>query len=213
MTMIRLMMSLLLVVVLMPVALAQAPVAELRVPEVVVIGEIVTAEVYIQDGVNIAGADVRVEVLGNCLTIESLTPGDFLPSRPEDGGFSPANQVDSQSARFAANITDRTKVANGDGLFLTVTMRAVCADEQASVTISRAELVNDQGMQSSAARSTQTVRVVSEQSAAVIDRSTAAENGTDLLRVAGLGIMLAALAAIVGFLAWLGIRTMQRTNK
>ncbi|MCA0457061.1 MAG: hypothetical protein LCI00_24030 [Chloroflexi bacterium] len=103
-------------------------------------GEIVRAEIYIRNGVNIGGADIGIAVDETCLRIINRTTGTYLPSENAAGGFSPFSELHDHDTRFAAAITDRTKLANGDGVFYTVDMQVTCENGIAPLTVVFAEL-------------------------------------------------------------------------
>lgn len=103
-------------------------------------GETVQAEIYIRDGVNIGGADIGITVDEACLRITNRTPGTYIPSDAADGGFSPFSELHDHDTRFSAAITDRTKVANGDGVFYTVDLQVTCENGIAPLTVVFAEL-------------------------------------------------------------------------
>ncbi|PJF22682.1 MAG: hypothetical protein CUN56_04765 [Phototrophicales bacterium] len=105
---------------------------------------LVNVDVYAQ-GAHVAGADVALEVDTACLRIERLLPGEYLPTTVEQGGYSPYEEQTEYTARLAANVTDTSKITSSRGRFFRVQIRVICeASAQANITITRAELVNDQ---------------------------------------------------------------------
>jgi hypothetical protein len=116
--------TLMVAVFVIAVMLNNPPVFSQNIPEVdvtlpsgaVVVGDTITADIYIRNGVNIAGADIGITV-GECLKIIERTQGSYLPDAA-NGGFEAFQELTEESTRFALAITDRTKVANGDGIFL-----------------------------------------------------------------------------------------------
>lgn len=103
-------------------------------------GETVTASIYVRNAVNMGGADIGITVDERCLKITERQPGDFLPTAAADGGFAPFAELTDHATRLAAAVTDRTKVANGEGVFFTVSLEVTCADGIAPLTVSFAEL-------------------------------------------------------------------------
>ena len=101
-------------------------------------GDIITADVMIRNAVNVGGADVGITV-DECLKIVERQPGDFLPTKAEEGGFSPFSELNEHDTRLAAAIIDRTKLANGDGVFFRVQLEVLCEVSEASLTVSFAE--------------------------------------------------------------------------
>lgn len=103
-------------------------------------GDTVRAEIYIRDGVNINGADIGIVVDDTCLRIINRTAGTYLPSTSDAGGFSPKSELHDHDTRFAAAITDRTKLANSAGVFYTVDLQVICESGIAPITVAFAEL-------------------------------------------------------------------------
>jgi hypothetical protein len=103
-------------------------------------GEIVTAEVMIRGAVNLGGADVGITVDEQCLKIVERTDGSFLPTSGENGGFSPFSELNEHDTRLAAAITDRSKLANGQGVFFSVSIQVTCASGTVPLTVVFAEL-------------------------------------------------------------------------
>ncbi|NND75058.1 MAG: hypothetical protein HKN44_08635 [Ilumatobacter sp.] len=101
-------------------------------------GETVTASVHIRNGTNIAGADVAVET-DDCLRIVSQTPGDYLPTSG-GGGFVVFDETTDNSSRLAVAITDRSALANADGIFFEVEMDVLCDYGDPPIRVSFAEL-------------------------------------------------------------------------
>lgn len=103
-------------------------------------GETVRADVYIRNGLNMGGADIGITVDETCLRITNRTPGAYIPSDAVDGGFSPFSELHDHDTRFSAAITDRTKLANGDGVFYSVDMQVTCENGIAPLTVVFGEL-------------------------------------------------------------------------
>ena len=106
-----------------------------------------SADVIVLGGSGIAGADIAIAVDGTCLQVAEMIPGDYLPSAAENGGFAPMNTYDITSARLAANVTDRAYIASGDGVFMSVMLNAVCAEQTSTISVTRAQLVTVDGTQ------------------------------------------------------------------
>ncbi|MDX1995469.1 MAG: hypothetical protein SF029_24005 [bacterium] len=176
-------------------------------------GETFTADVFIRSGAQIAGADVQLEVVGDCLQIEALTPGDYLPTSAETGGFAPVNRYDATSARLAANITNRQRIASGDGLFMRVQLRALCEAGASTLQISRAELVNDQGEQFTAATTPLQLTIAETTLAANLSASLETSSEPTLsntTRTLGLGLIATAFLGAAGLIGWLVFGVMRR---
>jgi hypothetical protein len=176
-------------------------------------GQTLTADVLIRDGSRIAGADVRVEVDGICLQIESLTPGDYLPVTAEDGGFSPVSTYDNTSARLAANIIRRDQVASGSGVYMQVGLRALCDSGTSTVQVSRAELVDDTGQQFTAAAAPQQLTISGTALTSAAQSGSTTGSATDSVRTIGLGLILTILAGVLGFVGWLVIRSVNAARR
>ena len=100
--------------------------------------DIITADVMVRNAVNIGGTDVGITV-DECLKIVERQSGDFLPTKAEDGGFSPFSELNEHDTRLAAAIIDRTKLANGDGVFFRVQLEVLCEVGEAPLSVSFAE--------------------------------------------------------------------------
>ncbi|MBK9745792.1 MAG: hypothetical protein IPO91_03345 [Chloroflexi bacterium] len=98
-------------------------------------GDTVYADVVIRNGQAVAGADIGITA-DTCLRITDRQLGAYLPATGEMGGFSPFAEQTDTSTRFAASVTDRARVANGDGTFYRAVMTVTCdqADPQVYVT-------------------------------------------------------------------------------
>src|SRR5258706_9616206 len=103
-------------------------------------GGTVAADVYIRNAVNLGGADIGITVDGQCLLIVDRQPGSFLPTTADKGGFSPFAELHDHDTRFAAAVIDRSKIANGDGIFFTVQLKATCTKGTAQVKVTFAQL-------------------------------------------------------------------------
>jgi hypothetical protein len=102
-------------------------------------GDTVYADVVIRNGQAVAGADIGIAV-DSCLRVVDRQPGSYLPSTSETGGFSPFAELTDSGTRFAASITDRARVANGDGPFYRATLRVTCEEANPQVFITFAEI-------------------------------------------------------------------------
>ena len=108
------------------------------------INELIYADVMVRNGVNIAGADVELAVEGNCLRVEGMEPGSYMPTSG-DRGFTVFKANTETTARLAANVLGRENVLQGDGVFFRVPLRVVCNDnDSTTVRIAQAQLVDDQ---------------------------------------------------------------------
>lgn len=102
-------------------------------------GDTIYADVVIRNGHAIAGADVGI-TSDNCLRMVERQPGNYLPSTSENGGFSPFAELNDTSMRFAVTVTDRTKLADGDGVLFRAMMEVSCEDAKPSVAVTFAEI-------------------------------------------------------------------------
>lgn len=166
-------------------------------------GDEIIADIIVRNSTNIAGADIAISVDGECLQVQNMIPGNYLPASAENGGFSPMNTFDTTTARLAANITDRQRIANGDGTFMSVQMNAACAG-QSVIEITRAELVNAEGQQFTANVAPFTLEIGSQN--VVNDTlNTALEVANEddnLLFLIALGVMLFGLFGFIGLVGW-----------
>ncbi|MBC7809843.1 MAG: hypothetical protein H7175_01780 [Burkholderiales bacterium] len=103
-------------------------------------GDIVTADVYVRNGVNVAGVDIGLTTDEECLRIVERQPGDYLPTTGEQGGFSPFEEMTDHATRFAAALTDRTRYANGDGIFFSIQLEVTCEEGTAPLDITYAKI-------------------------------------------------------------------------
>ncbi|MCC6615128.1 MAG: hypothetical protein IT320_16745 [Anaerolineae bacterium] len=101
-------------------------------------GETVTAQIFINDIANLGGADVGIHVDETCLRIVDRPAGDLLPDA--DGGFTAFSSLDEHNARLALAITDRSRLANGGGVFYRLNLLVTCAAGTAPLEITFAEL-------------------------------------------------------------------------
>lgn len=181
----------------------------------VVTGDLLLVDVLIRNGSRIAGADIRLEMGADCLQIEQMTPGDYLPTTAETGGFAPRNAFDASSARLAANITNRQMIADGDGVFMRVGVRVLCASGAATLNITRAELVDESGAQITAASESVTLTVLAPPPAEGFDYTRnvespeliaeSAPDGSNSPLLIGMTI-LGVGAAVVGLMLWRYLR-------
>ena len=109
-------------------------------PPTAAMGQTVTANVYVRDAVNIAGADVGIAVDPTCLRVVERLPGEFLPTKAEEGGFSAFSELNDYDTRLAASLLQRSHIANGDGLFFQAVMEVTCEEGFAPVEVSFVEL-------------------------------------------------------------------------
>ena len=103
-------------------------------------GDIITADVYVRNAVNVAGIDIGITVDNICLRINDRQPGDYLPTTSEEGAFSPFSELNDHDTRFAAALTDRSKNASGDGVFYRVELEVTCETGTARLDFSYAKL-------------------------------------------------------------------------
>jgi hypothetical protein len=103
------------------------------------LGDTIYADVFIRNGEAIAGADIGIAT-DSCLRVVERQPGNYLPSSSENGGFSPFEELSDSGTRFAASIIDRTRIANGDGVFFRAALEVICEEATSVVVISFAEL-------------------------------------------------------------------------
>ncbi|QPC81341.1 hypothetical protein G4Y79_16765 [Phototrophicus methaneseepsis] len=103
-------------------------------------GDTVSASIYIRNAQNIGGADIGMMVDETCLKIVGLQRGAFLSGSGNDSLFEVINQVNDHDARFAAALTDRTKVGTGTGNFYHITLEVICEQGIAPLNITFAEL-------------------------------------------------------------------------
>lgn len=103
-------------------------------------GDIITADVYVRNALNIAGADIGISVDEGCLRIIDREAGGFLPSITEGSSFSPFSELHDHDTRLAVAITDRTKFSVGDGVFFQTQLQVICEEGIAPLTITFAEL-------------------------------------------------------------------------
>jgi hypothetical protein len=103
-------------------------------------GDIIAADVYIRNAVNIGGADVGITVDNQCLQIVDRQAGNFLPTASETGGYTPFSEIKNDETRLAATIIDRSKLGNGSGIFYRTLLKVLCEKGSAPVKVSFAEL-------------------------------------------------------------------------
>jgi hypothetical protein len=103
-------------------------------------GDIIDADVYIRNAVNIAGADVGITVDNACVRIIDRENGDFLPTKSEQGGFSAYSDLKEDGTRLAASLLGRSRIANGDGLFFRARLEVSCDAGTAPINVSYVEL-------------------------------------------------------------------------
>lgn len=169
-----------------------------------------TADILVRDGSNIAGADIAIAVDGNCLQVEGMTPGTYLPSSAENGGFAPMNTYDATTARLAANITNRQYIANGDGVFMSVRFSAQCAEQSSTIEVTRAQLVTADGESLSAAFVPVSLEIGGRAPVDIalppIDNPQSPSGMVTLL----LGLMLFSLIGFVSLVSWQLLHTRLR---
>ncbi|WP_119071313.1 cohesin domain-containing protein [Aggregatilinea lenta] len=103
-------------------------------------GDIITADIHVRGAVNVAGTDVGITVDSACLRILDRQPGGYLPTTDAEGAFVPFSELNEHDTRLAAALTDRSKIASGEGVFYTVQLEVTCAEATAPLTISYAKL-------------------------------------------------------------------------
>jgi len=105
-------------------------------------GDTVSIDVYVRHAINLGGADIGITVDAPCLTILDREPGTLLPSTADTGGYSPFAELHAHDTRFAAVVTDRSKIVSGDGIFFRVRAKVTCAKGIAPLTVSFAQLAS-----------------------------------------------------------------------
>jgi hypothetical protein len=103
-------------------------------------GAIVTADVIVRGAENVGGADVGITVDSTCLRIVEREPGDYLPTTDTEGAFSAFSEINEHDTRLAVALTDRTRMASGEGVFYSVQLEVTCAEGTAPLTVSYAKL-------------------------------------------------------------------------
>jgi hypothetical protein len=102
-------------------------------------GDTIYADVVIRNGQAVAGADIGIST-DSCLQVIEREPGNYLPSTGENGGFSPAAELSDSGTRFAASVTNRSRIANGDGTFFRATLKVTCDTGTPTVRVTFAQL-------------------------------------------------------------------------
>ncbi len=124
-------------------------------------GQIVNADVWLRPAVNVAGADIAIEVDNACLLVERMTPGSFFPFADEGRVFIPLQTSDQRMARLAANILGRENVMSAEGVFMRIPLRVLCESGQTTtVHISQADIVDDLGTMFTAVMQDATLTIV-----------------------------------------------------
>ena len=103
------------------------------------LGDTIYADVFIHNGKAIAGADIGITT-DSCLRVVERQPGNYLPSTSENGGFSPFEELTDNGIRFAASITNRAYIANGDGIFFRAVLEVTCDEATPIVSVTFAQL-------------------------------------------------------------------------
>lgn len=103
-------------------------------------GSTIFADLVVRNGTAIAGADIGITVDGTCLRVVGREDGNYLPTSGETGGFSPFEEMSETTTRFAANVTDRARIANGDGVFFRVVLETFCEAGTGNIEITYAQL-------------------------------------------------------------------------
>ena len=101
-------------------------------------GTTITAHILVTNAVNVAGADIGIEV-GDCLQIIGRNQGQFLPNA-SNGGFTIFSQISDHKTRLAVALLDQSKVTSTDGVFYRVEMEVVCDAGSADIQITAGEL-------------------------------------------------------------------------
>ncbi len=125
-----------------PILAQQAPSVELvTASKEVAIGSSFFVDVMIRNGVAVVGADVGINVSGDCLHIINRESGNYIPTDGKTGGFSPFQELTDTSARLAANTLDRSIIGNGDGVFYRAELEATCETGIEKVEITTAHVI------------------------------------------------------------------------
>lgn len=103
-------------------------------------GQLITAEVYVRNAVNIIGTDIGITVDPTCLRIIERQTGEFLPIEESKGGMSAFSELHDHDTRLAAALIRRSHIPDGDGVFFRVTLEVVCENGSAPVNVSFVEL-------------------------------------------------------------------------
>ncbi|MAU08799.1 MAG: hypothetical protein CL607_03180 [Anaerolineaceae bacterium] len=103
-------------------------------------GDTIDADVYVRNGVNVGGVDVGIAVDEACLRILDRQPGGYLPTTDAEGAFSAFAELNEHDTRLAAALMDRTKYANGDGVFYRVPLEVTCEQGTAAVDVTYAQV-------------------------------------------------------------------------
>lgn len=102
-------------------------------------GDTIYADVVIRNGQAIAGADIGIST-DSCLQVVERQPGNYLSSTGEGGGFSPLAELSDSGTRFAASVTNRSRIANGDGTFFRAALKVTCEAGTPMVRVTFAQL-------------------------------------------------------------------------
>ena len=103
-------------------------------------GAIITADIYVRNGIHVAGIDIGISVDNVCLRIVDRQPGNYLPTTSDGGAFSPFSELNEHDTRLAAALTDRSKNASGDGVFYYVQLEVTCETGTAPIEFTYAKL-------------------------------------------------------------------------
>ena len=103
-------------------------------------GSTIYADVMIRGGVAIAGADVGITVDGACLKVVGREAGNYLPTDSAGGGFTPFDETTETGTRLAANVIDRGRIANGDGVFYRAVLETTCDAGTSTIEVTYAQL-------------------------------------------------------------------------
>jgi hypothetical protein len=103
-------------------------------------GDIVTADVLVRNVVNLGGADIGIGVDEKCLTIVDRQPGNLLPTTDAAGGFSAFSEQHEHDTRLAAAVINRSKIANGEGVFYRTKLKVICEKGVVDLKVTFAEL-------------------------------------------------------------------------
>ncbi len=104
-------------------------------------GDIISADVYIRDAVDMGGAEVGIRLDEECLRILDYEPGDFLPTTADEGGFiAPGGAIRDHEMQIEVGIFDRSKRATGDGILFRINLLVTCERGTAPLEVTIAEL-------------------------------------------------------------------------
>lgn len=100
-------------------------------------GDLIRADVYVRNAVNIRGVDIGISTDPACLRIVERQPGDFFPE--DVNTFSPFSEINEYDTRLAAVVLGNTFVRNGDAIFYSVLLEVTCEDALAPIEVTVGE--------------------------------------------------------------------------